>query len=70
MSHVVISPCIAPLCHGCREYKYQDGLTVCRNCQVNESLSKSAIYNISTLCRTDPLDFTQTGACLSDHVHR
>ena len=22
------------------------------------------------VCRTDPLEFSQTGACLSDHVHR
>ena len=22
------------------------------------------------ISRTDPLDFTETGACLSDHVHR
>ena len=24
----------------------------------------------SLVCRTDPLEFSQTGACLSDHVHR
>ena len=29
---MVITPRIAPFCHG---HKYQDGLIVCRNCQVN-----------------------------------
>ena len=38
-SHVVLTFNIAPLCSG---NKYQDGLSLCRNCQVKE---KSALYD-------------------------